>query len=119
MENRRQDNKKKRLSVAQIKYKESTSTCQVSQPPGERDSFVQDFTRQIALNYDSRALQSPVVVSVEGLVLSGNARTMAGELAARDNTDGLYIDYLKNYCSQYGFTSDQVMSLNIRELFSS
>lgn len=74
----------------------------------ERDSFAQDYIRQIAFNYDSRALLSPVVVSVEGLVLSGNARTMAGELAARDNTDGLYIDYLKNYCSQYGFTSDQI-----------
>ena len=40
----------------------------------ERDLFAQDFIQQIAHNYDSRALQSLVVVSVDGLVLSGNAR---------------------------------------------
>lgn len=74
----------------------------------ERDTFAQDYTHNIARNYDNRALQSPVVVSLDGVVLSGNGRTMAGELAARDNTDSAYIDYLKNYCSQYGFTPDQV-----------
>lgn len=74
----------------------------------ERDQDAQRVTRQIADNYDSRALQTPVVVSQDGVVLSGNGRTMAGELAASNNTDGAYVDYLKNYGQRWGFTSEQV-----------
>ncbi len=36
-------------------------------------------------------------MSNDGVVLSGNGRTMAGELAAQNNTDGAYVDYLKEY----------------------
>lgn len=77
----------------------------------ERDKDAQTVTRQIAGRYDSRALQTPVVVSNDGVVLSGNGRTMAGELAAQDNTDGAYIDHLKKYGSQFGFTTEQVESM--------
>ena len=57
-----------------------------------RDSDAQQITRLIAANYDARAIQTPVIISRDGVVLSGNGRTMAGDLAARDNTDGAYID---------------------------
>ena len=77
----------------------------------ERDTNAQQITRQIAAHYDSRALQTPVVVSNDGVVLSGNGRTMAGELAALNNTDGEYIDYLNKYSQQYGFTKEQVESM--------
>ena len=77
----------------------------------ERDTDAQGITRQIADNYDQRALQTPVVVSNDGVVLSGNGRTMAGELAAQNGTDGAYIDYLKEYGSQYGFTPEQVEAM--------
>ena len=68
----------------------------------ERDMDAQRITRDIARNYDSRALQSPVVVSSDGIVLSGNGRTMAGILAARDDTDAAYVGYLRRYCEKYG-----------------
>ena len=74
----------------------------------ERDKNAQQITRQIANEYDSRALQDPVVVSQDGVVLSGNGRTMAGEIAAAQDTDGAYIDYLKKYAPKYGFTTEQV-----------
>lgn len=74
----------------------------------QADKAAQDITRVIARNYDARAIQSPVVVSPDGVVLSGNGRTMAGELAALQNTDTAYIDYLRTYCRQYGFTSSDV-----------
>ena len=77
----------------------------------ERDKDAQTITRQIADNYDQRALQSPVVVTNDGVVLSGNGRTMAGELAAAHNTDGAYIEYLAQYGQQYGFTPEQVSSM--------
>ena len=74
----------------------------------ERDKDAQAITRQTAANYDGRALQSVPVVSRDGVVLSGNGRTMAGELAARDNTDGAYIEHLRKYPLQFGFTPEQV-----------
>ena len=77
----------------------------------ERDQDAQTITREMAGNYDSRAMQTPVVVSNDGVVLSGNGRTMAGELAARDNTDGAYIEHLKKYPQKYGFTEEQVAGM--------
>ena len=74
----------------------------------ERDKEAQEHTQSIARQYDQRALQSVPVVSNDGVVLSGNGRTMAGELAARDNTDGAYVNYLKEYAPKFGFTAEQV-----------
>lgn len=73
-----------------------------------RDRSAQEITRGIAAGYDARALQDPVVVSPDGVVLSGNGRTMAGELAAYQGTDAAYIDYLREYCGNYGFTVGDV-----------
>lgn len=78
----------------------------------ERDPNAQSITRQIANEYDNRALQDPVVVSHDGVVLSGNGRTMAGEIAAAQNTDSAYIDYLKKYAQKYGFEPEEVEAMN-------
>ena len=74
----------------------------------ERDRDAQRHTEGIAQQYDQRALQNVPVVSSDGVVLSGNGRTMAGEIAARNNTDGAYVDYLKEYAHKFGFTPEQV-----------
>ena len=74
----------------------------------ERDMDAQRITRDIANNYDSRAVQTPVVVSQDGVVLSGNGRTMAGELAAAQNTDAAYNSYIAQYPTKWGFTQQQV-----------
>ncbi|MBR3625336.1 MAG: hypothetical protein IKN48_03170, partial [Bacteroidaceae bacterium] len=77
----------------------------------ERDTDAQDITRRIADSYDQRALQTPVVVSSDGVVLSGNGRTMAGELAAAQNTDQAYTDYLRSHPERFGFTTEQVSQM--------
>ena len=77
----------------------------------EHDVDAQRVQREIARNYDARAIQQPVVVSPEGFVLSGNGRTMSGDLAAMENTDGAYNDYVREYADKWGFTSDQVEKL--------
>lgn len=74
----------------------------------QRDQDAQQITRNIAAHYDARAIQSPVIVSTDGVVLSGNGRTMAGELAAHNGTDGAYIDYLKSYGASFGFSHEAV-----------
>ena len=77
----------------------------------ERDHDAQEHTQSIARQYDQRALQSVPVVSNDGVVLSGNGRTMAGQLAARDNTDSAYVNYLKEYAPKFGFTPEQVEAM--------
>ena len=74
----------------------------------KRDMDAQRIVRDIAQNYDNRALQSPVIVSKDGIVLSGNNRTMSGDMAAQQGTDKAYIDHLREFGGMYGFTPEQI-----------
>ena len=74
----------------------------------KRDAEAQQVTRGMAADFDSRALQSPVVVSGDGVVLSGNGRTMAGEIAAVNGSDAKYNAYLRGHAGKFGFTTEQV-----------
>lgn len=77
----------------------------------EHDIEAQKTTERIAEHYDQRALQTAVVVTRDGIVLSGNGRTMAGDLAASWDTDTDYIDYLRKYPQQFGFTENVVRTM--------
>lgn len=74
----------------------------------KRDRDAQRIVRDMADNYDSRALQTPVIVSKDGVVLSGNNRTMSGEIAAKNGTDKAYVDHLREFGQMYGFTPEQI-----------
>ena len=77
-----------------------------------RDYDAQRIVEQMAGAYDNRALQTPVIVSKDGVVLSGNNRTMSGDLAARQGTDKAYVDYLREFGHKYGFTPEQVQGMS-------
>ncbi len=74
----------------------------------EHDKAAQRLVEQKAQSYDQRAIQTPVVVSSDGIVLSGNDRTMASQLAAENGTDAKYTDYLKAHARMYGFAAEQM-----------
>lgn len=76
-----------------------------------RDKDAQRIVEQMAGAYDNRALQTPVIVSKDGVVLSGNNRTMSGDLAARQGTDKAYVDYLREFGHKYGFTPEQLQGM--------
>ena len=78
----------------------------------EHDEAAQQSVRQKAGVYDQRAYQEPVIVSRDGVVLSGNDRTMAGMIAADNGTDTQYVESLIKDAPMYGFTSDQVKEFN-------
>ena len=75
------------------------------------DPIVQNDTRKKAQNYDQRAISDMVVAWDDGSIMSGNDRTMAGQLAAKNGTDGVYLDYLKEQAARFGFTPEQVASM--------
>lgn len=74
----------------------------------KRDKDAQRIVRDMADSYDSRALQTPVIVSKDGVVLSGNNRTMSGEIAAKNGTDKAYVEHLREFGAMFGFTPEQI-----------
>lgn len=72
------------------------------------DKSAQTIVEQNAANYDARAIQTPVIVTNQGIVLSGNGRTMSGQIAASQGTDTEYLSYLKDHAGRYGFTAEQI-----------
>lgn len=74
----------------------------------KRDKDAQRIVRDMADSYDSRALQTPVIVSKDDVVLSGNNRTMSGEIAAKNGTDKAYVDHLREFGAMFGFTPEQI-----------
>lgn len=74
----------------------------------QHDKEAQRLVEQKASSFDQRALQTPVVVSSDGVVLSGNDRTMASQIAARQGTDNNYNTYLASHPQRFGFTAEQI-----------
>lgn len=74
----------------------------------KNDKDAQQITTQIAQTYDGQAVAQVPVVSSEGIVYDGNGRTIAGNIAAANNTDGAYIQALADNAGNFGFASEQV-----------
>ena len=76
----------------------------------EHDAQAQEAVFDMAADFDGRALgfDSPIVVTQDGIVTSGNNRTMSSKLAARKGTDTKYIEALKKRARKFGFTVDDV-----------
>ena len=74
----------------------------------EHDKATQQNTDQIARKYNGMAIENVPVVSDEGIVYDGNGRTMAGQKAAKEGTDGEYINDLLENAENFGFTREQI-----------
>jgi hypothetical protein len=71
------------------------------------EQAAQEAVVKMAGEYDSRALEG-IVITDDGIVISGNNRTMSGKRAAREGTDGKYTAALEKKAKKYGFTAEQV-----------
>lgn len=80
----------------------------------ENDKDAQRVTDMIAKNYDGQAVDQVPVVTTDGIVVDGNGRTMAGQKAAKDGTDGAYLEALKENAENYGFTAEQIEQSGIK-----
>jgi hypothetical protein len=74
------------------------------------DREAQEIVMEIGSDYDGRAVSvdNPVIVTKDGIVISGNNRTMSSKIAARKGTDKGYIEALKRKAKKFGFTVEQV-----------
>lgn len=74
----------------------------------ERDRAAQEITIRMSETFDGRAYQDVPIISDEGIDYSGNGRTIAGDMAARNNTDGAYLETARQYSEKYGFTAEDM-----------
>ena len=78
----------------------------------KNDAQARQVTEQMAANYGGQAIENVPVVSSDGVVYDGNGRTIAGQIAAQNGTDAEYIQQLNENASNYGFTPEQIESVN-------
>jgi hypothetical protein len=74
------------------------------------DKEAQEIVVEIGGNFDGRAVSvdNPVIVTKDGIVISGNNRTMSSKIAAKKGTDKKYIEALKKRAKKFGFTAAQI-----------
>ena len=76
----------------------------------QNDKDAQQSVKDIANNYDSRALNNPPVVTKDGIVISGNNRVMSSKLAVKNKTDKKYVKSLKEQIEDFGFKEEDLDS---------
>ena len=74
----------------------------------QNDADAQVSVRKIASNFNPLALESPPIVTKDGIVISGNNRTMSSKLAARQGTDKAYLQDLREMADEYGIEPEDL-----------
>ncbi len=77
----------------------------------QHDKSAQQQVLTRSRKYDGRAVQDMPIIDKNGIVLSGNDRTMSGQLAAKQGTDTEYLEYLGVNAEMYGLDEEQVREM--------
>lgn len=91
-------------------FPESKNGGTINDRDYEHDKDAQESVRDIAANFNGRALDmgEPVIVTKDGIVVSGNNRTMSSKLAAKNGTDKQYLADLKEQIEDFGFDEEDL-----------
>ncbi len=74
----------------------------------QHDMDAQESVRRIAANFNALALDAPPIVTKDGIVISGNNRTMSSKLAARQGTDKAYVESLHEMADEFGIDAGEL-----------
>ena len=74
----------------------------------EHDKSARQHTEYIAGRYNGTALDNIPTVTPDGVVIDGNGRTMASQIAARNGSDAEYLETLREEAQRFGFSEEQV-----------
>ncbi len=91
-------------------FPESKNGGTINDRDYEHDKGAQESVRDIAANFNGRALDmgEPVIVTKDGIVISGNNRTMSSKLAAKNGTDKQYLSDLREQVEDFGFDEEDL-----------
>lgn len=76
-----------------------------------KDKNAQGQVVDIASNFDGRAISDTPIVDANGIVLSGNNRTMSRKLAASNKTDGTYLEELADKSEMFGVDPESIKDI--------
>ena len=76
------------------------------------DKSAQDTTNAAGNDYDGRAISDVPVVNPDGRVLSGNGRTMAGQIAAANGKDAKYAESRDKNAEGFGMKAEDLNKLD-------
>ena len=74
----------------------------------KNNKHAQQTAMKMGADYDGRALDELPVVTEDGIVISGNNRTISRQIAARGGTDAKYLADLRERAEDLGFTEEQL-----------
>ena len=78
----------------------------------EHEKESQLYTEEMGRDYGGQALTDVPVVNPDGRVVSGNGRTMAGQLAARNGTDWKYVEARNENAEGFGMKAEDLDKLD-------
>lgn len=85
-------------------------TLENGKSPNDRDyQLEQNRAAEIsrANKFDGRAIDNVPTATSDGVIIDGNGRTISGQIAARNGTDGLYNEALQERLPTLGFSKEQ------------
>ena len=71
----------------------------------------QNIKPEMVINSDPTAINGPPQITPEGLVMGGNARSMALQRAYQSGGAASYREYLENHAEEFGLTRDDVQKM--------
>lgn len=77
----------------------------------EADKQAQALNTERANNFNRKAIDNPIIVTEDGIVISGNDRTMARQKSAKQGTDRDYVDGLIADADMYGIDPAEVQRM--------
>lgn len=64
------------------------------------DAVAQAFVKMVATNFDGRAIEEPIRITRDGIVVDGNNRTMSRIIAAHNNSDKEYLAAMYEFAEE-------------------
>lgn len=75
------------------------------------DRMAQSFVKSVAQRFDGRAIEEPIRISKDGIVVDGNNRTMSRIVAHKQHTDLAYIEALHDLASEKCMCHDDIAQI--------
>lgn len=89
-------------------YPTNESGTTINDRDYSKDTNAQTEVIRIAQSLDDRAISQTPVVTKDGIVIDGNNRTMSRKLAAKNGTDGAYLEALREQAELHGLKPEDV-----------
>lgn len=76
-----------------------------------KDVVAQAFVKRVAADFDGRAIEEPIRVTRDGIVVDGNNRTMSRIIAHKQGTDNEYLEAMYEFAQEKCICIDDIKQI--------